>query len=317
MTVTVQIMLGRNESTIEKCIASIIPLNPKVIAINYDADEKTLSACRAIDADIINIPFTGDFSKMRNAVLSKDGLNLQIEPWEILASGHDEIRQAQNSQSYFCKLVQNNLIWKETRVWGGPTGIRYSNPTCESLPLEGAIYIPEMVIYCQEGHQRDVALNRELIEKWKIQSPTKTEPIYFSACSYLVNKSYDSFLNEANRYLFHSHSSRTKTMIRYYSAAVNFYHKKDSRSSIQSTLQCIAENPTMAEFWCLLGDIHCKKHLYDKAKAFFTNAIILGKQRSQSDFWPLDVPKYKKYPEKMASGCEKMLRESKIYGARK
>ena len=36
-----------------------------------------------------------------------------------------------------------------------------------------------------------------------------------------------------------------------------------------------------------------------KARAFYQNAIFLGRQRLRSDYWPLNYTKYKEYPEAM------------------
>lgn len=287
------------------------------MAINFDSDEYTLNACKAVDAEIVHLPFQRDFSEIRNAVINQNGMNLYIEPWEILASGHEHIINLTKGR-YFCQVIQEEMITKETRLWSGDTGLKFSNPVYESLPVEGSVFLPQMVIYSQKNTaKRDLKLTRELINEWKSKSGVAAaESMYYSAYEYLINKQYDEFIQEANRCIFYASPSRMTTMTKYYMSAVIFHLKKDYPSAISYITQCIFENPKMAEFWCLLGDIHCNRHLYDKAQAFFTNAIILGKQRSKDDFWPIDVSKYKKYPEIMIAGCSKILKKSKIYGAK-
>jgi tetratricopeptide (TPR) repeat protein len=91
------------------------------------------------------------------------------------------------------------------------------------------------------------------------------------------------------------------------------YIKYDYKSALESILPCIAKKPTMAEFWCLLADIYYATKDYEKAKSFYENAIILGGKRLRSDEWPLEVSKYKDYPQKMIDSCEKIKQSSHVY----
>jgi hypothetical protein len=69
----------------------------------------------------------------------------------------------------------------------------------------------------------------------------------------------------------------------------------------------LEKNPTMAEFWCLLGDINFELKKYKKAFYFYENAIMLGKLRVNDDDLPIDIIKYKEYPEKMKINCKDLL----------
>ena len=77
---------------------------------------------------------------------------------------------------------------------------------------------------------------------------------------------------------------------------------------------CIAVKPLMAEYWCVLGDIHYRANQYKKALAFYENALILGSKRPGIDEWPVEISKYKDYPKKMIESCQSMLKGSKDYG---
>jgi len=81
----------------------------------------------------------------------------------------------------------------------------------------------------------------------------------------------------------------------------------DLNTAIKHILSCIATNPLMAEFWCLLGDIHYKLKSHIRAAAFYENAIILGEQRLKSDSWPIQISKYKEYPDRMMEKCKNYL----------
>ncbi len=78
---------------------------------------------------------------------------------------------------------------------------------------------------------------------------------------------------------------------------------------------CLAKKPTMAEFWCLLGDVYYDAKDYDKAKEFYENAVILGSRRLKDDGWPMEISKYKEYPQKMIEACKKIKTSSKLYAA--
>ncbi len=90
------------------------------------------------------------------------------------------------------------------------------------------------------------------------------------------------------------------------------YKQGRVKEAAKNCLQCIQEYPLMAEFWCLLGDIHYKATQYEKASIFYENALILGGQRKDDDM-PVEVPKYKQYPTKMMESCLKIINNSKAY----
>lgn len=88
-------------------------------------------------------------------------------------------------------------------------------------------------------------------------------------------------------------------MIRYYRALVN-HHAGKGHDATKDIIGCIVANPLMAEFWCLLGDIYCRDRP-DKAAEFYENGMILGEKRPKFDLWPMEISKYKKYPQEMMS----------------
>ena len=102
--------------------------------------------------------------------------------------------------------------------------------------------------------------------------------------------------------------------IKYYAALI-YLHLKDLNKAIFHIAGCIAVCPLMAEYWCLLGDIHYQANDYSKALAFYENGVILGSRRPNMDEWPVEISKYQEYPDKMIKSCQTMLKDSKDYGS--
>lgn len=105
-------------------------------------------------------------------------------------------------------------------------------------------------------------------------------------------------------------------MTRYYFSLIKCYIEKNYQEAIRSLIPCLGEKPMMAEYWCLLGDIYFAIHQYDKAICFYENAIILGSKRLKNDDYPMEISKYKEYPQKMIENCNKIKQSSKIYVSR-
>ena len=71
----------------------------------------------------------------------------------------------------------------------------------------------------------------------------------------------------------------------------------------------------MAEFWCLLGDIYYASGDHDRAYDFYQNGMLLGQRRKKSSDWPMELSKYKEYPEKMMASCVKLGKSIRAYVA--
>ena len=100
-------------------------------------------------------------------------------------------------------------------------------------------------------------------------------------------------------------------MIRYYYAMTMLIYKKSYKPALQNINLCLCAKPLMAEFWCLMADVYY--HLLNKfseAKFFYENAIFMGSRRMKNDVNPIDLDKYKAYPNKMIKSCEQLLQQS-------
>ncbi len=103
-------------------------------------------------------------------------------------------------------------------------------------------------------------------------------------------------------------------MNRYYYALICLQKTTKVKPTLQNLSVCLSVKPLMAEFWCLLGDVYYHRlRKFDFAKEFYENAILLGSRRLKLDKWPMDVSKYKDYPEKMINSCNKIIEAKSFY----
>ncbi len=315
MNLTIQILVKNNNDTIEKCIKSLLPLQAKLQIVDIGATDNTIDICNRNGIKTEKVAFNNDYAKIRNTLLNKTSTHwkMYIEPYEFLASGLEEIKQIVESKTltgYYFKIAQGTIISKEIRLWSNDN--KFVNPVYETLKDNYGFDTQQSIIY---ANQAKIDLNERMfiVDKWKLSNPASPDPYYYQALTLLMLGNYEEFSRLANHYLFRDKLSQSSIMIRYYLAMVQAYHLDDIQEAVRNTLTCISKNPLMAEFWCLLGDIHYKIKQYKKSMDFYENAIILGNRRLQSDKWPMDVIKYKEHPQKMIESANKIIAESKIY----
>lgn len=306
---TVQILTKNNEKTIEKCLDSIISLNPTILITDQGSNDQTIKICEKYKCTIHKNNNINNYSKLRNSLI-KDGWNLWLHPYEFVVDNSKikEITLIKLKKAFSCKIAQNTTIIKETRLWND--GSQFKNPVFETLNSTG---LPiDCLIYSTGGKLDPNYL--KIVEDWKNSEPLSADPYYYQAFIALQQKSYDNFCNLANHYFFKDKISISSVMLRFYMSTILAYELDDLERATKNLLQCIAIKPTMAEFWCLLGDIFYKGKDYSKAIPFYENAVILGSQRRDDD-WPIDYAKYKEYPESMLASIDNIVRNLKTYRA--
>ena len=245
----------------------------------------------------------------RNKLASSHGWNMAIEPWEIVLKGHNRIKNLEGSCSY-ASVLNNKILSKEIRFWVPEH--RFSNHTFEIIDAQTSCESGVM-LYSTGG--RDQNEDLKMLEEWKQRHPMSSQPYYYQACIELSQGKMEQFLRTAEHFLFmESVPSMSTIMTRYYTAYVYLSHFKKVRPTLQNLNLCICEQPLMAEFWCLMGDVNY--HLlqkFDDAISFYENAMILGSRRLKNDKWPMDLSKYKEYPQKMISSCTSIKNQFGIY----
>ena len=309
---TIQLLIKNNEKTIEKCLNSLINLG-NIVIIDIGSTDKTPKICKDFGYKPIPQSHHNDYSRLRNKHL-KDGWNMYLFPYEFLADGILEIRniiKISEKQSFLVKVLQGTVISKEIRLWN--KSLKFSNPVYEKISDKETTLETEQVLIYSDQHKMDLQERSEIISAWKSSNPTSIEPYYYQALNSLLYGNYKEFTELADHYLFKEKNNQSAVMLRYYLAMVQAHQLDEFKSAIENTLTCIGFRPKMAEFWCLLGDVHYTLKQYGKAKEFYENAMILGSQRLLSDRWPLDVSKYKAHPSEMIDNIKKMNSEIKIY----
>ena len=282
---------------------SIAPMNPQITVINIGATSECIDLCESNGAEIYR-PFDQDnYGQLRNEIISKGKYEYQMfmHPWETILQGYDQLKNLKK-RAYNIPILHENLMSKEVRIWNVNTGIKFVNPVCEHLNEKTSEYLHCVL---SSTNKYDPTERLHEIRKWKQQDINNSDPYYYLALSYLTLGDYPNFLKTSAHYMhINTNKSMSSTMNKYYFSLVNTYITKLFKPALQNITQCLEINPLMAEFWCLAGDVqyHLLKK-YDKAIQLYENAIILGGQRKQDDTWPMDISKYKEYPEKMIKSC--------------
>ena len=294
---TVHLLTKNNAQTVGQALESVIALKPTILVGDLGSTDRTVDICDNYGAHIIRMD-DRDRSAARNRLIEEapDGLNLMIEPWEILAQGYENIAEG------YAKILSDQTLSKEVRIW--TTG-HFINPIYERL--ESDVQKEVDVLFYAVG-SRDHAEDLRLVNLWIEKNPRITAPYYYKACTLMAMGQYDEFLKTAEHFLFLDKTSMSSVMTRYYLSMVYLIHKKKARPVLQNMNLCLCARPLMAEFWCLLGDAyyHLLKRFVD-AKCFYENAMLLGRRRLADDKWPMDISKYNQHPQKMIESCDKIV----------
>lgn len=306
--ITIQILVRNDERTIGKALESVGPLDARVVVGDIGSRDGTIKICESFGAEIVNLTPDDDYSRARNS-LAKDGMNMFLDPWEILARGHEFIKELCGNTSVY--VVRNGMVSKEIRVW---KDAQFVNPVYETIVDKNAHCRPEIAII--SGLEPDLRLERaRIVDSWMKKRPTSPEPYYYTAMSRLAERKYSDFFAFANQYLAMEKEAASSTIMLYYHMAQIELHTGDISAAARGISRCISIHPEMAEFWCLLGDIMYKIRRYEDASQMYKNALVVGKRRRVDDPYPVDVAKYGDYPNKMIENIRKIINETGLMGS--
>lgn len=308
----VQILTKNNERTIQDTLETLQPLRPKILVGDYNSTDRTRQILNQYQCEVMlldNQP--RDWARNQLTEKYPDANWLMIEPWEVLVKGHKQILEARNPS--FVSILQNQTLSKDIRVWKGKRLFR--NPVFETLDTKSEAEV-DALLYSKGSHDPHIQL--AAVDLWKSERPLEIDPYYFQANLFMTIGRYDEFLHAAEHYLFLNKTEKmSTTMMRYYFAMVQILVKKRAKPALQNLNLCMCHKPLMAEFWCLTGDVYY--HLlndFEKARDFYENAIILGARRLKTDKWPMDIPKYKQYPERMIKSCENLKEATMVFATK-
>lgn len=252
-------------------------------------------------AEVSSLRFRGDFSAARNS-LAGEGFNLYVDPWEFFASGSEEVKGLAGTTAFY--VVQGGVVSKQVRFWASGA---FRNPVFEHLEADGEVEVrPGIVLISNDPPDRRLESTRAC-RRWVDESPTSPEPYYYLACSLLAEGKREEFLGVARKYMIMDGGRGESSLLMNYYMARAEASKGDFRDASGRVLSCLALKPTFAEFWCLLGDMLYARGRYEKARAVYENARIIGGRRRSDDMFPIEVAKYESYPMEMERKCAELV----------
>jgi len=302
----VHLLTRDNEETVGDCLASLAELDCRIMVGDMGSSDNTKMVCKSLGAEVVDVDPDGDMSALRNS-MCVDGPNMYIEPWERLVRGSEIIGSLKGGHHFY--VVQEGMVSKQVRYWEEG---RFENPVFESVVGAKAVVTPQVVIV--GGKQPDFRLrNTRVCREWAERRPTSPDPHYYLACSLLAQGKKEEFVASAKKFLTISGPGESLIMMNYYLSRVEL-SLGDPDSSFRRAVGCIAAKPSMAEFWCLLGDVLFKKGEYERARHMYLNARAAGKRRRGDDSLPVDIAKYESYPVAMEEKCLSCASKGRIVG---
>jgi hypothetical protein len=235
--------------------------------------------------------------------------HMHLYPGETLVNP-EEIQglTAGRAVAYRLPCVQSGWLNKEVRLYHRDLKCRFSRAVFEAVEVKGEfaeLYITGGV---GGGPIASVA------DKWVEKNPLALTPRYYKAISLLLEGKQVEFVAAAKEQLFADNKATIDNiMLRYYLACALAANPATHKECGQQIVECLAANVLMAEFWCLLGDVCFAEGGYERAKAFYRNAVTLGSQRRKDDEWPMHIAKYKKHPDKMIAACDETVAGAKNF----
>lgn len=311
MDLTVQIVTKNQQNQVVPTIQSLQPLNCQILVNDLQSQDQTVEYAQKAGAIVLHHQ-SEDRSEIRNRIVEQAGTkyHMFLEPGEQLVQGITEIQNFSVNSAYV-SIITNGTLRKEIRLWNTEKKFKFVNPVFEHLDCKTELEVP---VYIAGTINNDPG-QLVALRKWKERDPRNPSPYYYEASLLLSMGDLDGFMNVTEHYNFleTKKTSMPAIMNRYY-YALAFLHKGKVRPALQNINLCLCAKPLMAEFWCLIGDVyyHLVKN-FDKAIRFYENAMILGSRRHKSDRYPMDISKYKKYPQKMIESCQKIKDSFGVY----
>jgi glycosyltransferase involved in cell wall biosynthesis len=310
-SLTIHILTKNNAKTIHKTLQSLSPCEQRILVADMGSSDNTMAICRSFGIKPISLGKNDrDVLRNRMSELSSTEWNMYVEPWEAVLQGYQTIKNGPFYNSYVT-LIQGDMVSKEMRFWKKDQ--KFVNRVFERIDCD--FHSEADVLLYSSGRSDYVDLLKEL-DGWKHDNPTAPTPYYYCGLVLMALGNYEEFLRCSEHYmhLTAGNVGIDSTMNRYYYAMATLIHRKKIKPVLQNINLCLRHKPLMPEFWCLIGDAyyHISKN-FPMAVEFYENAILLGKHRLKDDRWPMDVSKYKDYPERMIESCRKLIDQQTLY----
>lgn len=293
-------MLVRNNGdTVARTLQSLEGLDARVVVGDLGSSDGTPDICRGYGAEVVRLKWQNDYSLARNALVA-DGMNMMIEPWEVLAAGAGALAGCEGN--FNVTVVRGGVVSREIRLW---RDLRFRNPAYETLEDDSAGFLAEVAIVSRGGPDRRLE-TLEICRAWAASRPTSPDPWYYSAFASLALGMTDEFLVRSERFMAMTGKFGHAEIQVCYRMAMALAARKEHSKAMQVVAGCIFHRPAFAEFWCLAGDIFLVNGDRGRARIMYLNALTVGSRRIASDPSPLELSKYKDHPEKMLAYLEEM-----------
>jgi hypothetical protein len=234
-------------------------------------------------------PVNSHFNEWRNQNLK--GQTLIINPGEEL-SGDLDIAEG----TYRVYVMDEMSVSKETRIVQPGDG-KFVNPIYECFDTPQRKELVNVFI-------KPIATGShlDLVEKWIKEEPGSCEADYYKAFELLSKNDTKGFIKQGEYFLFRTGEKNRSSMImmKYY-LGVMLLRDGQPNKAASYLMAGLEMAPTMAEFWCGLGDCFRKTGQAMKAMRMYKNAIIMGKKRDTQDDLPIILSMYEEYPQGMFS----------------
>jgi len=295
---TVEMLAQDKVPGLDKTVASLESLGfPVLVGVMGEGDWETPEGWAEV-----RFRKDADLSWARNELQKRAQTewHLRVEPGEFFVGGEDCLSEVDGEGRSFC-VLRGDLMVKESRLW---QGVRpFKNPVYETQALE----LPLAPVYLYSpGHPSVDPRGR--LEGWVPRHPSDADPWYYKAFHSLATRDYEAFRRQAQEYLFlEKKTGEPAVMMRYFLASVQAAVFKDYQGAASNLAWCLLHRPYMAEFWCLLGDIHMALNRYKEASQFFRDAIQAAEARPKDDLWPMLISRNGSYPRDMLAKCERAV----------
>lgn len=292
------VLILNKTNKIERTLQSALSLNPKQILIGTYVPINS-------KWEVVDLHNNNNYSADLNKLIERTKTDwiFYIKENEVVLQT-DDISCLDENAAYGVQILQDDIITKEPRLWNKRKKANFKNPVFEKLNISPTKFL-DIILYQEKSNDEKES---KILEGWKKSNPLALDPYYYKAFYSLSNKNFKEFKSLITYYLFNSRHNDTSCVIaRYYLAFVQGLIGNETDEAINNLVLCLAENPLMAEFWCLLGDIFVKSNNFEKANIFYQNAILLGGRRLKLDEWPMHISKYQDYPKEMIEKCTKLV----------
>lgn len=307
----ITVILLKKENNLDEALQSALSIQPKQILIgSFKPFQSKIKEAVTIELKS-NLNYSEALNELQNMAQTDWIFYMKDNETILQFNEHIPSLLIKPKEIYGFQILQDDIIMKESRLWNKKEQkVVFKNPVFEKANIEPT-KIVDIILYQQKCNDINQVNGLNL---WKKSAPLSVDASYYKAFNELSKKNFKEFKKIINHYLFSVNKNDIPSvMARYYLALVQGVVENELKEAIQNIILCIAENPLMAEFWCLLGDMFVKMEKFKHAIAFYENAMALGGRRQQLDFWPMHISKYDEYPREMMEKCEKTIANSTAY----